>query len=170
MFRTKSRKLTLSTLFGVAIFILKIILPAPLDKFLFAPQVLFLAFGSLLMEVYGAIFVSLVSGSLTALLKPSTALTNFVFSLIYGLLVDIFILGFKVKTPERTVRLYRIIASLALSSAIIGVLSYYTAVILEIAPFNTIIMLVTLLSGVINGSIAGYLTEYIWRKKLYLAT
>jgi len=165
MFEVKPWEIALSALFGVVIFVFKTVLPFPYDKFLFAPQPLLLALGSLLMGIPGATFVSLVSGSLTMLLRSSEAFTIFLFSIIYGVLIDGFFLVFKVKTSKE-VKLYRLLVSLAFSSVIVGVISYYVAIMLNVMPFHTIIMLATMFSGLVNGVIAGYLTEYIWRKKL----
>lgn len=170
VFRTKPKKIALGTLFGVGIFVLKVVLPFPFDKFLIVFQVLFLALGSLLMGSLGATFVSLVGGVLTAFWRPLTAPTILIFSLIYGLLVDSCILVFGEPSKEG-VKLYHMIISLALSSVIVGLVSYYTSVfLLKIVPYNPIIALATLLAGLTNGVIGGYLVTYSWRKILQSIT
>ncbi len=163
---TKSWRLTLSTMFGVTIFILKTISPFPFDKFFIAPQAILLALGSLLLGVPGATFVSFVSGSLTAILRFSEAPTIFLFSLIYGALVDVLVICFKAKPSIGYVKLNRMIASLALSSILVGVLSYCSAVLIKIVPFRFNLLLTTLFASLLNGALAGYITTYIWRKKL----
>jgi len=47
MLKTRSRKIALAIMFGVAVFISKVALPSPVDKMAIGFQALFLALGSL---------------------------------------------------------------------------------------------------------------------------
>jgi hypothetical protein len=181
-FRTKSRKIALATMFGVVIFISKVALPYPFDKVLVALQALFLVLGALLMGRMGATYVSLVGGILMAFWRAATAPFTFAFAVIYGLLVDGLILGFKAKSVKGDVKTSRMVAAVTVSTGITGLTSYYVTVfVTQIIPRSLIVVYVAgfainvvetgiLIAGLINGLIAGYVATYIWKRNLQQLT
>jgi len=100
----ESRRITLTALFGVAVFISKALLPLPLDKMVVVVQALFLALGSLLSRRLGATKVAAIGAALTLFLRPSLAPITMGFALIYGLLTDVFIFIFYVNCMLLAIR------------------------------------------------------------------
>jgi hypothetical protein len=48
---------------------------------------------------------------------------------------------------------------------IVGVLSYYaSAFIVNFVPWDSAVAMMTLLAGIVNGVVAGYLVTYLWKK------
>jgi len=163
----ESRRITLIALFGIAVFISKALLPSPLDKMLVIIQALFLALGSLLSRSLGATKVAAVGAALTSILRPTLASFTIAFSLIYGLLTDVFIFVFRVKAPEGEVRAKTLMATTTLSTAITGLASYYVTVqILALLPRNPILEVIILVVGMISGLVGGFLAALIWRNSL----
>ena len=67
-------------------------------------------------------------------------------------------------TPQ-DVNLYYLMTALAISSSMVGVISYIVTVyLLHMMPFNGIILLTTLVTGLITGIIAGYLVKFILKR------
>ncbi len=165
-------------MFGVAVFISKITLPSPFDKTLVVFQALFLTLGALLIGVMGATYVSLVGGVLTAFWRASTAPFTFTFALMYGLLVDALILGFKAKSSKGDVKTSRMVAAVTVSTGIVGLTSYYVTVfVIPIIPRISIVISIAgfainvvetaiLIAGLVNGLIAGYVATYVWKRNL----
>jgi hypothetical protein len=165
-------------MFGVAVFISKIALPSPFDKALVVFQALFLALGALLIGVMGATYVSLVGGILTAFWRASMAPFTLTFAVMYGLLIDSLIPGFKAKSPKGDVKSSRIVAAVTVSTGIVGLTSYYVSVfvvqiitrsptVVYIAGLAINVMeIAILIAGLVNGLIAGYVASYIWKRNL----
>jgi len=165
-------------MFGVAVSISKIALPSPFDKTFVAFQALFLTLGALLMGVMGATYVSFVGGILTAFWRPSMAPFTLIFALMYGLLVDVSILGFKAKSSKGDVRAPRIVAAVTVSTGIVGLTSYYVSVfvakiitrspiVVHIAGFViNVVETAILIAGLVNGIVAGYVATYVWKRNL----
>lgn len=163
---SKTKRVTLATVFGVLLFFSKTVVPSPIDKMFIIIQALLLALGTLLLRRMGATYVALIGGVLTASLRPAMAPFTFVFALLYGLFVDIFFTLFKVNT-ESNVRTSRLIASMTLSTALVGITSYYTTVILfGLLQRNPILELNILVIGALNGTVAGYSASIIWNRHL----
>jgi len=163
----KSRRVALAALFGVLIFISKILVPTPIDKAVVVFQALFLALSFLLLGFLGATLVALVGGLLTAIWRAPFAPVTLTFALLYGLLVDVFMLAFKVKAASGDVRTGRLMVALSLSTAVVGLTSYYVTVyILTLLPRNPMLEISILVAGTISGAVAGYLAATIWRKAL----
>jgi hypothetical protein len=165
-------------MFGVAVFISKITLPSPFDKVLVALQALFLVLGALLMGRMGATYVSLVGGTLMAFWRAATAPFTFAFAVMYGLLVDGLILGFKAKSVKGDVKTSRMVAAVTVSTGIAGLTSYYVTVfVIPIIPRSLTVVYIAgfainvvetgiLIAGLINGLIAGYVASYVWKRNL----
>jgi len=165
--RLQTKRVAVATLFGAALFVTKAVVPSPIDKMFIFVHALLLALGALLLRRMGATFVSVIGGVLTAFWRIPLAPFSFVFALLYGLLVDGFFFIFKVNTTGREVNTGRLIASMTLSTALVGLLSYYVTVFfLGLLQTNPVLEVVILVVGSLNGTAAGYFTSVIWNKYL----
>jgi len=163
---TSARRIAVATLLGVVIFLTKTIVPSPVDKMFIVVQALVLGLGSLLLRRMGATYVAVIGGILTVLLRTALAPFTLLFALLYGLFVDCFFFIFKVNTNEEMVKTGRLVASMTLSTGLIGFISYYMSVLLELLPRNLVLEVSILAFGTFSGAIAGYLTSTIWNKYL----
>jgi len=165
--RLQSKKVAVATLFGALMFATATILPSPIDKMFIVVQALPLALGALLLRRLGATYVATVGGILTALWRTALAPFSLVFALLYGLLVDGFFFIFNVYSDNGTVKTGRMIASMTISTALVGVFSYYVTVLsLNLLQRNFALEVAVLVAGTLNGIVAGYLTSIIWNKHL----
>lgn len=158
--------MAVATIFGAVIFVSKTILPSPVDKMFIVVHALLLALGALLLPRMGATYVAVIGGVLTALWRIALALFTIAFDLSYGLLVDGFFYIFKVKTTDTRVKTDRLIASLTVSTALVGLLSYYVTVSLGLIQRNPILEVGILVIGTFNGAVAGYFASIMWNKHL----
>lgn len=164
----RTRSISIAALFGIVVFISKVILPSPLDKTIIVVQGTLLELGFLLLGFYGATFVALVGGVLTALFRPSFFAVTLAFAILYGLLTDVFSSVLKVKNPENDVNVRRVIVAVATSTIIVGLASYLiSSHVLKLLPRNPLLEATVLVAGVINGVVGGYLAAIIWRKALH---
>ncbi len=142
-------------------------MPSPIDKMFIGIQALLLALGALLLKKMGATYVAIIGGFLTSLWRISFAPFTFVFALLYGLFVDIFFLIFKVNTTDDEMKTSRLVASMTVSTALVGLISYYTTVFpFGLLPRNPLLELSILIVGALNGSVAGYFASIIWNNYL----
>jgi hypothetical protein len=163
----KTKRIALVTLFGGVVFLSKIVVPSPLDKMFIGVHALLLALGGLLLKRLGATYVAVVGGFLTALWRISFAPFTFVFDLLYGLFVDSFFLLFKANVGEGTVNNSRVVVSTTVSTALVGLISYYLTVFqFGLLERNPVLELGMLFAGALNGLVAGYFTCVIWNKHL----
>jgi uncharacterized membrane protein len=163
----KSRRLILAVLFAVLVFISKTFLPTPLDKVLVVFQALFLALGSITLGPLGATLVSTIGGLLTSVWRAPFALFTLGFAVLYGILVDGFLMLFKAKTQDGTVQVTRLAAGVTVATAMTGIASYYTTVhVLSILPRNIVLEVSILVIGVLNGLAGGYVASLLWNKAL----
>lgn len=161
------QRLTLAVLFAVLVFISKIFLPTPLDKMLVVVQALFLGLGALALSPFGATVVSVIAGLLTSAWRAPFAPLTLGFAVLYGLLVDAFLMFFKVKGENGAVRLRRLIAGVTMATAVTGMISYYATVhVLSLLPRNIVLEAAILVIGVLNGLAGGYLAGLLWSKAL----
>ncbi|MEM0488302.1 MAG: hypothetical protein QW707_03750 [Candidatus Bathyarchaeia archaeon] len=161
------RKLALTILFGVAIFISKGLLPTPMDKMLIAFQALFLALGALIAKPFGATRVAAIGALLTAIIRPTLAPLTVIFAIAYGILTDILIYAMGVEDSENSVRTKRLAAAMTVSTAITGMLSYYfSSHVLGVIPRNLVLEVTILIGGTISGLLGGYVAAIAWRKAL----
>ncbi|MDH5438025.1 MAG: hypothetical protein OEX76_03895 [Candidatus Bathyarchaeota archaeon] len=163
----KTKRVALATIFGAVIFISKTFLPSPIDKMFTLVHALLLALGALLLGRMGATYIAAIGGALTALLRTSMAPFTLVFALSYGLLVDVFFFVFKINTAEGNVKTSRLVASMTISTALLGVTSYYTTVfVVPLLQRNPMLELGILVIGTVNGIVAGYFASVIWNRYL----
>ena len=107
-----------------------------------------------------------VGGLLTTLWRAGFAPFSLIFAITYGLLVDSFFHLLKVRVPNGGVRTSRVITSLMLSSAVIGLLTTYVMVTIGLMPMMPTLYLIIIIVGIVNGTVAGYLTSLIWNRYL----
>jgi len=161
-----ARRIALATLLGVLVFLSKVILPSPLDKMFILPQALLLALGGLLLRRMGATYVATIGGAVTAMWRPEFALFTFGFAVLYGFFVDLFIFTFKADAAKGDMKPRGVVIAITLSTALIGILSFYTSVLFGLLPRNPPVEVVILIAGTLNGAVAGYLAYIIWKRYL----
>ena len=167
----KTKRIAITAIFGTIIFVLKMGLPTPIDKMFVIVEALFLALGSLLLGRMGATYVATVGGLLMTAWRVAFAPFSLIFAVVYGVLVDGFFHVLRVKAPHGDVRTGRLVASLTLSTAAIGLLSTYIAVLLEFFGKESMLMMpflyqVIIVVGIANGTAAGYLASFLWKRYL----
>ena len=85
---------------------------------------------------------------------------------IHGLSIDALSSVLKARGAEGNVRQKNLIAAVTISTTIVGLASYFSAVVFELLPRNSLMEMGILISGVISGSIGGYFSIVIWKKIL----
>jgi hypothetical protein len=160
----KTRDITLSSLFGLLIFLQKFLLPAPYDKtvtvFL---QIALLSLAFLIMGFVGPILTSVTSGLLTAVIRSELAPLTFTFAVLYGILVSSFNQLLNVADSDRINRT-RFLASSTASTLLVGILSSTVSIVLGVLPYNFVLIVIIIASGAIQGVIGGYLSCVLWEK------
>lgn len=164
--KISTKRIALATLFGTLIFITKTIAPSPIDKMLIFIHALLLALGSLLLRGKGATYAALIGGILTALWRIALAPFTLLFAFLFGLFVDGFFFLFKVHINEDKVSTARLVASMTISAALVGLLSYYTSITFGLLPRDLILEVSILTGGTLSGAIAGYFAAHVWNKYL----
>ncbi len=164
---SRSRKVALAALFGSVVFISKIVLPSPFDKILVVVQAMFLGLGAIMLAPLGATLVALIGGLLTAGWRAPMAIYTVSFAIIYGLLVDSFCSVLRVRLKEGEVNQTRLVAAVTISTALVGMASYYTTTFLfQLIPRNTMFETGMLIAGTLSGLAGGYLAALIWQKSV----
>jgi hypothetical protein len=126
-----------------------------------------LALAALFVGKAGATYVGLVGGVLSALSRPAFGPFTFLFTFLYGFLVDGFFYTLKVYASNNIVNRNRVILAMALSTGIIGFSTYYIfAVFTNVIPFNIMLSGLMIFLGVGSGITAGYAASYLWNKYL----
>jgi hypothetical protein len=161
-----SRKLTIVTMLGVIAFISKGWLPTPIDKMFVVVQALTFALASLIISGCGATYASAVNGALLSLMRTGFFPFSFIFSVIYGLLIDSSFHIFKVKIGDY-VKTVKLTGSLTLSTAITSLASMYVTTLVGLMPMMPSLYLAITVIGVLNGVVAGCLTSLIWNRRLH---
>lgn len=166
--RSGIKKMSLALLFGALIFLSKAFIPPPFDKMFIVLQSLLMALGRLMLGGAGATYIAMIGGFLTALLRPALAPFTFLFAALYGLLVDVFFFVFRVDDKQiDNVKTRSVVAAMALSTGLVGFISYYTTVFMfRLIGRNPILEVIILITGVLSGAIAGYLASILWNKHL----
>ena len=160
-----SKRLAVATMLGVVAFLSKAWLPTPIDKMFIVVQALTFALASLIVGGWGATYASIVNGALLSVIRAGFFPFSLIFSVIYGSLIDGFIRTFKVRSGSQ-VKTGRLMASLALSTAIIGLITIQITTMIGLMPIVPILYIIIFIVGVLNGIAAGYLTSLIWNKYL----
>jgi len=161
-----SKRIAIGALFGVVIFLSAIVLPTPIDKMFIIVQATLLGLSSLLVKRLGATYAATVGGLLMSLWRAAYAPFSLVFAIAYGLLVDGSFYLFRVRKPDGKVQTRRVVASLTLSTAVVGLSSTYITVSIGLMPMIPALYAIIIVVGGINGVLAGFVTSFIWNRYL----
>ena len=141
--------------------------PPPISYLLIVVQAVILALANLFLGKAGSTYVGLVGGFLSALSRPAFGLVTFLFTFLFGFMVDAFSFVFKVTSTQEGVNRNSIILAMTFSTALIGLMSYYTtAVYLSIVDLNLIMSGLVAFVATGSGISAGYAAAYLWNKYL----
>ena len=163
----KTQRLFIAALFSSIIFVTNFFVPPPISYLLIAVQAVVLALATFFVGKAGATYVGLIGGVLSALARPAFGPVTFIFTFLFGLLVDVFVLAFQVSSTKEGVNRNRVMLAMAFSTAIIGFSSYYvTAVYLNLLAFDLVMSGMVVFVGAGSGISAGYAAAYLWNKYL----
>ena len=165
----RSRRIALVSLFAVIIFLSKSILPPPSDDAFVFVQVTLLLLSAFLMGAPGATYVSTLGGVLKSLTTGSFAPFTVGLAVLYGLMVDGFVVLFRARPKGRGVSYPRVVGAAALSTALEGLIGYFVTVpIFQLAiPSNLVIDASILIGGTLSGIIGGWLAAFVWKRYLF---
>ncbi len=163
----KVQRLFIAALFSSIIFVTNFFVPPPISYLLIVVQAVILALATFFVGKAGATYVGLVGGILSALARSSFGPFTFVFTLLFGVLVDVFAFAFKAYPEKDGVNRSRVMLAMAVSTAIIGFVSYYVfSVYLQIIAFDIMMTGMVIFVAVGSGLSAGYAAAYLWNKYL----
>ena len=132
----KPKRLFITALFGSIIFVVNVFLPPPINYVLIVVQAVLLALSGLFIKA-GASYVGAVGGLLTALGSPALGPFTFLFSFLFGVLVDGFLFIFRITASPERVNRNRLMAAMAFSTMLIGLISYSAfALFPQFIPFS----------------------------------
>lgn len=145
-----------------------------------ALQAILLALSGLFIKNVGATYAGAVGGLLTALGSPGLGLFTFVASTLFGALVDIALFIFRIKGSSQGVSQNRLIIAIAISTMLIGIITYSAGVMFPeyifiqagisnmtfIIQRSYLLDAMVLFMGPATGATAGYATAYLWNKYL----
>ena len=87
--------------------------------------------------------------------------------ILYGILIDSLVWGFRAKDVKGNPRKGRFVAAIVLSTAIVGLVTYYVSVfvagVLPQKPFIELGIPI-LVGGTISGAVGAYLAISVWRR------
>ena len=153
-------------------------LPAPLNYMFIVLQTILLALSGLFIKNIGATYAGAVGGLLTALGSPGMGLFTFIALLLFGALIDITLRAFKIKNTPKGINRNRLITAMAISTMLIGIITYSASVIIPeytltqigiptfILQRSIILDVMVVFMGPATGVTAGYATAYLWNKYL----
>ena len=168
----KAKRIFITALFSSVIFVANFFVPPPFSSLLIAVQAVVLALAALFVGKAGATYVGLTGGILSALSRPAFGPFTFIFTFLYGVLVDVFFIFLKAYPDQNAVSRNRVILAMTFSTSIIGFVSYYIVAvypqIIELTPAEAFPMMSVLVIFVAAGSgvSAGYAAAYLWSKYL----
>ncbi len=142
-------------------------------------QAVLLALSGLFIKKVGATYAGAVGGLLTALGSPGLGLFTFIASALFGVLVDVSFLAFRIQGSHLGVNRNRLIAAMAVSTMLIGVITYSASVIApqyfeNLGITNTTLFIqrslpldiLVMFMGPATGATAGYAAAYLWNRYL----
>jgi hypothetical protein len=162
----EARRIAVAALFGVVIFVSGTIVPTPMDKMLIVVQATLLGLSSLLVKRLGATYAGTVAGLLMSVWRAAYVPFSLLFAIAYGLLVDASFHLLRVRMPNGNVQTRRVVASLTVSTAILGVSSTYVTISFGFMPMIPTLYAIIIIIGIINGVAAGFVTSFIWSRYL----
>ena len=163
----KAKQIFIAALFSSIIFVINFLVPPPISYLLIVVQAVILALANLFLGKAGATYVGFIGGFLAALSRPALGIFTFIFTCLFGLLVDAFCMVFRVASTAQGVNRNRVILAMTFSTAIIGFVSYYTT-----ATYLQIVTLDLMMAGLVvfvatgSGISAGYAAAYLWNRYL----
>jgi len=168
----RAKQLFITALFSSIIFVTNFFVPPPISSLLIVVQAVILALAVLFIGKGGATYVGLVGGILSALSRPAFGPFTFIFTFLYGVLVDLSFIGFKAHPTQVGVNRNRVILAMTLSTVIIGFTSYYVIAVYPQIIQLTPLELTSMMSGLVifvaagSGISAGYAAAYLWNRYL----
>jgi uncharacterized membrane protein len=163
----KTKRIITAALFSSIIFVVNFLVPPPVSYLLIVVQAVILALANLFLGKAGATYVGLIGGFLSVLSRPAFGPFTFLFTFLFGLMVDVFSFAFKVTSVTAEVEQKRVILAMTCSTALIGFLSYYTtAVYLHIVSLDPAMSVLVIFVATGSGISAGYAAAYLWNKYL----
>ena len=162
-----SKKLITASLFGVVIGVVYGSLPFEVADTLIVFEAILLSLSFILLGPGGATYTGLINGLVETPLQLSFGPFVFAVALLYGILVDVLSILFKVNF-EGAVRPKRLVASLSVSTVITGLVATYAFITFGFgtaAPFAELYLPV-LVVGAASGTIGGLLGTRIWERNL----
>jgi len=161
-----TRRIALASLFGVLILAIMGFIPPPSSDYLIIFQSFFLGLSYLLVGRGGATYVGAVSGLLITFVKFNFFPLDLVFSILFGVLVDLTAAGLRARDGRRA-SAGRLAGSLMVSTGIVGFVAYYvTAVMTNLVPNELVLDLSVLIFGVVSGGIGGVVAARVWNRNL----
>lgn len=166
IYRYRTRRIALVTMFGVLVFLPKVLLPSPMDKLLIILQALVLSLAAILLGNFGATYTAFVGGLLTTVIRPAFFPLTLLFAVVYGLMIDGFFILLKVRS-SLGIKHRRLILSTTVSTVLVGLISYYLTVhAMGILPRSVVIEVIILIGGAVGGAIGAWLASIIVKKGL----
>ncbi len=145
----------------------RLFVPPPVDKILIAVDAILLALSALFVRNMGATYVGATGGTLTSLLRPTLIPFSIIYALIFGILVDLCFIIFKVKANSEGVNRNKLMLAMAVSTLLIGFISYYATTQFPQLIWQTQAMdIMVAFFGPATGAVAGYASSYLWNKYL----
>jgi hypothetical protein len=154
-------------------------LPPPINYMFIAPQAVLLALSGLFIKNIGATYAGAIGGLLTAIGSPGLGIFTFIATTLFGALVDTTLYTLKIKGSHKGVNRNRLITAMAISTMLIGIITYSTSVmtpnIFEQTGISTLPLIIqrsyildamVIFMGPTTGATAGYAAAYLWNKYL----
>jgi hypothetical protein len=167
---SNSRKIALGAIFGVMILAIMGFVPAPTSDFLIVAQSFFLALSYLVVGRGGATYVGIVSGILITAVKISFFPYDLVFSIMFGVLVDVLASAFRAQEGGSggRARTPRLSVCMMISTGVVGFTAYFvTAVsVFKLVPNEVSLDATVLIFGIISGAIGGAIAARLWNRNL----
>ncbi len=143
-------------------------------------QAVLLALSGLFIKKVGATYAGAVGGLLTALGSPGLGIFTFLAAILFGVLVDVSLIAFKINGSHKGVNRNRLMVAMAFSTLLIGVLTYSASVVVPEYFFvnagltNLTLFIhrsialdaMVLFMGPVTGAVAGYAAAYLWNRYL----
>jgi hypothetical protein len=163
----KTYRLIIVSLFGSIMFVTRLFVPPPISSLLIATDAVLFALATLFVKTAGATYVGLVGGVLTGLSRPSLIPFSIMYTFLYGVLVDAFVIALKVKATNEGVNRNRLIAAMALATMLISFTTYYANTLFpQLVQQNLAMDMMVAFMGPATGATAGYAAAYLWNKYL----
>jgi hypothetical protein len=165
---SSSRKIALGAIFGVVILAINGFIPAPTSDFLIIVQSVVLALSYLLVGRGGATYVGAVGGILITAVKISFFPYDLLFSLMFGVLVDVLGSSFRAQDRAGRASTWRLSACMTVCTGAVGFTAYYvTAVsVFKLVPNEVSLDLTVLVFGIISGAAGGVIAARLWNRNL----